>query len=125
MGVLACIAAGRHVPHPPELLASKRFHDFMTQVAAVYDLVVLDTTPLLPVADTLTLVPKVDTVLVCVRASRTTADEASATKAALDRFPARPTGVVVIGARDARERESYYATYGGTSASAEEERVPD
>jgi Mrp family chromosome partitioning ATPase/capsular polysaccharide biosynthesis protein len=108
---IACIAAGRPSPRPAELLGSKRFNGFLGQVGEAYDIVLLDATPLLSVVDALELLPQVDGVIMCVRAQRTTRDQARAARAALAHFPERPTGVVVTGVRPGDEADYGYYSY--------------
>jgi Mrp family chromosome partitioning ATPase len=91
-----CITAGS-TPRPAELLATDRFKTFLRQVCEVYDLVIIDTSPLLAVVDTLELLPLVDGVAICVRSAKTTRDDAAAIKDALARTRERPTGVVLTG----------------------------
>jgi Mrp family chromosome partitioning ATPase len=79
------------------LVGSARFEELINQVRETYDAVILDCTPLLPVSDTLEVLPHVDAVVLCVRESQTTRDQASAAKAALSRWPGCPAGVVVTG----------------------------
>lgn len=110
-GNLVCITSGTTVPRPAELLASERFQTFLSGVSEVYDSIILDSAPLLPVADTLAIVPGASTVLVCVRLDRTTRDQARAAQTALDRLPERPVALVLT---DVNQREDgyYYGYYG-------------
>jgi non-specific protein-tyrosine kinase len=114
---LVCITSGTTVPRPAELLASARFHAFLSEVGKVYDSVIVDTAPLLPVADTLGIIPEVSSLLVCIRLRQTTREQARAAQSALDRLPARPVGIVLT---DVRENEGgYYGYYASpTSASS-------
>lgn len=114
---LVCITSGTSVPRPAELLSSERFRTFLAEVRGVYDAVILDTPPLLPVADTLSLIPDVSTVLICVRLEKTTRDQARAAQAALDRMPKRPVGLVLT---DVNQQEDgyYYGDYGAPAATA-------
>ncbi|MGI8412555.1 MAG: Wzz/FepE/Etk N-terminal domain-containing protein [Solirubrobacteraceae bacterium] len=120
---LVCIVAGS-MPRPPELLASEKFRSFLVEVTAAYNLVILDTGPLLPVVDTLELIPQVDGILVCVRAEKTTREQAAAVIGALGRIPARPTGLVVTGVTPRTDPYyTYYQSYtshesGGSGESA-------
>ena len=103
------IPAGTWTPLPTELLGSERFSSFLRQVQDVYDLVILDCAPLLPVGDTLELIPLVDAAIICVRLRQTTREEAVAAKSAIEHFPPRPTGIVITGAR--ASGDGYYYGY--------------
>lgn len=107
-----CIAAGSQSSGAAELLATARFHDFLEKVRKAYDLVVLDTGPLLAVVDPLEIVPLVDMVLVCARLERTTHEEAHATRDALGHLPDKPMGAVVTGIkRGTADASDYYYGY--------------
>jgi capsular exopolysaccharide synthesis family protein len=115
---LVVITAGSPTPRPAEILGSQRFRTFLASVRDAYDIVVLDTTPLLSVVDALELLPHVDGIVLCARSSQTTRDQLRAARGALDRVPGRPTGVVVTGlsARDEVDYGYYSYAYAYTSS---------
>lgn len=110
-GALVFIPSGSSTPRAAELLGSGRFDSFLAEASEIYDVVVLDSSPLLPVSDTLEILPHVDAIILCARDSQTTRDQASAAKAALARFPERPTGLVVTGIKPRDEYEFYSYSY--------------
>src|SRR4051794_15204673 len=118
----ATVVAGTWSAQPTELLGSPRFRQFLNEVAEVYDLIVLDCPPLLPVGDTREVLPLVEAVLVCVRLDQTTREQGLAAKAALAHFPARPTGLVITGVRPGRE--GYYYGYYSPREVTGDPRVP-
>ena len=108
---MAFIPAGRPTARAAELLQSKRFATVLAELAATYDMVVLDTSPLLSVADTIELLPRADARLLCVRARQTTRDQVHAAREIIERVPAKPTGVVVTGLRHRDEVDYGYYSY--------------
>jgi Mrp family chromosome partitioning ATPase len=107
----ACVPAGSSISRATETLGSPQFKEFIDQVSQVYDIVIFDSSPLLPVADTLEILPHVDAVIICAREFKTTRAEASAAKAALSRLPERPTGLVVTGVKPGRDDYYDYSYY--------------
>lgn len=114
---LTVISAGSFSAEPAELLASQRFREFVDQVKEVYDLIVFDCAPLLPVGDTLQVLPLVDAALLCIRLDQTTREQALAAKGAIEHLPERPIGLVVTGVRPGREGY-YYGYYSSHPRSA-------
>lgn len=115
---LVVIVAGTPTSRPAEILSSERFRTFLSTVRDAYDIVILDSTPLLSVVDALELLRHVDGIVLCARSVQTTRDQLRAARAALDRAPDRPTGVVVTGlsARDEAEYGYYSYAYAYTAS---------
>lgn len=108
---LVCITAGSVPSLPAELLASRRFQSLLAELSSVYEVVILDSSPLLQVVDTLQFVPHVSALALCVRCDQTTRDQARGVRAALQRVPAKPAGVVVTAVHPGEGYYGYYEPY--------------
>lgn len=80
---LDLITSGMLPPNPAELLMSSRLPEFLQQVSAAYDLVIIDAAPVLAVTDPVVLAREVGTVLLIAKAQTHSLDELGA---ALQRF---------------------------------------
>jgi Mrp family chromosome partitioning ATPase len=98
--------AGKVHGRSVDVLDSGVFADLIGVVSRSYDLVVVDTGPLLPIVDSLEILPLVDAVLLCIRMGQTTRNQGTATRAVLDRLPDLPVGLVITGV-SSREIEAY------------------
>lgn len=114
-GDLVVITAGAQSGRPAELIGSQRFRTFLEEVSGGYEMVVIDTPPVLAVADTLEILPLTDVALVCIRADQTTREQARAFKDALGHLPDGTTGLVITGLKPGREAD--YGYYSNTYAS--------
>ncbi len=76
-GRLRLVLAGSRPPNPAKLLASSQMSGLLKQWADEYDLVVIDSPPILRVADPIPLLGQVDGVLLVGQVNKTTRDEAT------------------------------------------------
>ena len=65
---LFLLSAGVNPPNPSELLGSKKMREVLAAVESVYDHVLIDSAPILPVSDTVVLSTMVDGVVVVASA---------------------------------------------------------
>jgi capsular exopolysaccharide synthesis family protein len=93
-GRLAVLTSGAVPPNPTELLSCGRMGEVLRELAGTYDVVIVDSAPLLPVADTIGLAPLAHGVLLVVRASKTGRDQISGAAESLSRTGARILGTV-------------------------------
>jgi exopolysaccharide transport family protein len=79
------ITAGSRAPNPVDLLGSQEMKKLLVRLASLYDLVVLDSPPLLPVSDALVLARVVDKTIYAIRWEKTKRETAmSGLKVLLD-----------------------------------------
>jgi Mrp family chromosome partitioning ATPase len=117
---LTCITAGNTAGFQGAELASPKFAEVISEVRQAYDLVVIDSAPLMAVAETSEMAPLVDAIALCVRAGQTTVDQARGARAALERLPDRPIGLVLTDLpRDVGGYYGYTYEYAASAGPAE------
>jgi protein-tyrosine kinase len=105
-GGLCLIAGGNEVRNPSELLSNGRLKGLLDRVTPVFDWVILDSPPCLPVADANVLADLCDGVLLVVRAGTT--PSAVAQKACQQLQGRTIAGVVLNAVEEAPSYGSYY-----------------
>lgn len=107
---LALIASGRFPPNPAELLGSARMQEILHEAKARFDVVLLDSPPLLAVTDAAVLSTMVDGVALVIRAERTKRDAVRRAIGHVRSVRGRLLGAVLNGV-DMRSG-AYYGSYG-------------
>ena len=104
---LIFLPAGRAVPSAPELLANGRLKLFLQRVEPLFDWIILDSSPVIPVSDATLVAGCCDGVLMVVRSNVTPSDLA---RRAREEFPDKLLlGVVLNGAPSGKlARSKYY-----------------
>jgi receptor protein-tyrosine kinase/non-specific protein-tyrosine kinase len=106
------LAAGPTPPNPSELLASRQMDALLHELAARYDVVLLDAPPTLPVADAAVLAAQCDGVLFVTRHGAVNVEQVKAAAENLHRVSAKVLGVVLTMApRPRRGRPGYKNQY--------------
>ncbi|MGW5341642.1 polysaccharide biosynthesis tyrosine autokinase [Streptomyces sp. HUAS TT3] len=116
-GGLSVLASGALPPNPTELLASARMEEVLRDLADTYEVVIVDTAPLLPVADTVGLASLAQGALLVVRAAKTSREQVRTAAESLDRVGVRVLGTVFNMAPVPRgDRYGTYGSYGALPA---------
>jgi tyrosine-protein kinase len=92
LDVLAC---GPIPPNPSELLGSQAMERFIADARAAYDIVIVDTPPVLPVTDAAVTAAVADGVILVVRHGKTRREQVADALAALTSVDARVLGTVL------------------------------
>jgi capsular exopolysaccharide synthesis family protein len=107
---LHILTSGTLPPNPSELLDSRRFKKFISQLGKYYDWVVLDSPPVMPVTDAIVLADVASGVIFVTAAEITPLPAARSAIEQLRRAPAPLLGAVLNRA-DLKRRSYYYTKY--------------
>jgi polysaccharide biosynthesis transport protein len=105
---LFVLTSGSIPPNATELVGSSKMHQVVTQLQQVYDYLVIDSPPVMPVSDALLLSTIVDGVLLVTNASRTPKQQVKAARARLDYARAKVFGTVLNRIRVHHSEYQYY-----------------
>ncbi len=105
---LAIITSGSPPPNPAELLTSHRMKDILDRLNQEYDLIVIDTPPVLTVTDAVALAPELDGVIIVARPGMTKLSALRQTLEQLHTVGARVLGVVLNQVDPHSRKYGYY-----------------
>lgn len=105
---LSIVPCGPIPANPSEILNSQAFLDLLESLGKAYDLVLIDSPPVLPVTDARVLAASCDGVLLALRAEKTTRSAAVSARDQLASVGGRVLGLVV---NDVSRRRGVYSSY--------------
>lgn len=118
---LYAVTSGVIPPNPSELLGSERMRELLQEAREIYDYVLIDLPPVLPVADALVLGAVVDGVVLVIDSGEVKVDMARDVKKQLQNAGANILGVVLNKVRSEHHGYGYgygyYYYYGSKEAS--------
>ena len=109
---LSCIFSGTRAPNPGELLNSDAVTNLLEELAKEFEVIVIDSAPLLAVPDTRLIIPKVDNFCLVVRAEQTPKRAVRKVIELLSDDGAEPAGIVINGYVEQRGILGYKYRYG-------------
>ncbi len=104
---LSLLTCGPIPPNPAELLNSKMMERVLEMAGTEYDIVIIDTPPVMVVTDAQILANKCDGVILVVSSGKTEREQAIKTKEQLQKVKARLLGVV-LNNKDTKDGQYYY-----------------
>ncbi|HWI52857.1 MAG TPA: CpsD/CapB family tyrosine-protein kinase [Symbiobacteriaceae bacterium] len=107
---LSVMTSGPIPPNPAELLGSARMSTLLGQLTDSFDMVLVDSPPVLAVTDAAVLAPKVGGVLMVVRSGNVDHRQVTRAKEAIEAVKAKVLGVV-LSAVQPEGRDGYYYYY--------------
>ncbi|QIX25503.1 polysaccharide biosynthesis tyrosine autokinase [Nocardioides sp. JQ2195] len=102
------LGGGPIPPNPTEVLQSNATRDLIRKMRDMYDVVIIDAPPLLPVADAAILARAADGALMVIRHGKTTKEQLHDACQRIDQVDARLYGVVVNMAPRRGQQDYYY-----------------
>ncbi|MBD3920688.1 CpsD/CapB family tyrosine-protein kinase [Paenibacillus sp. PR3] len=109
---LFIITAGPIPPNPAEMLASRRMSELLELLKTEFDIILIDTPPLLAVTDAQLIASKSDGVVLVMEYGSVKREAALKAKAGLDTVNAKILGVVMNNVKRSKSEQSYYYYYG-------------
>ncbi|TQM14796.1 polysaccharide biosynthesis tyrosine autokinase [Pseudonocardia kunmingensis] len=112
-GMFDVLASGPLPPNPSELLASRHMEEMLRELREHYDVILIDTPPLLPVTDAAAVAPATDGAILACRFKQTTRFQVETAVQALEAVSAPLLGTVFTmvpnsGPRAYAQYNSYY-----------------
>lgn len=104
---LDLISSGPVPPNPSELLASKQFERLLTEASDIYDMIIIDTPPLLAVTDAQILATKLDGVIIVARSGQTETNQLQESVEAINKVKGNLLGTVLNDV-DKTDNTNYY-----------------
>lgn len=106
------VARGSVPPNPSELLMQQSFHEFLEAMSQCYDLVIIDTPPILAVTDATVVGKLAGTSLMVVRFDSHPPGEIKAAKRRLESAGVNVKGAILNGVKKTtNSRHGYYGSY--------------
>ncbi|UCF37957.1 MAG: polysaccharide biosynthesis tyrosine autokinase, partial [Acidobacteriota bacterium] len=102
------LPGGSMLESPPDLLNSKRLDAAFGILQKIFDVIIIDSPPVLPFTDALVLAGKVDEVVLVVKARKTSKDDVKKALSYLQRVDASLAGAVINGGDAGQTRYSQY-----------------
>lgn len=102
------LASGALPPNPAAIVTSDAFRAVLDAASERYDVVILDSPPVLTVADSNLLAPLADGVVIVVDASKTRLPQLANTVRSIESAGGRILGIVLNKTRLSRHRRTYY-----------------